>query len=112
MFKIYFAQKFSNRNIRPAVTSKYLKNPSRKTNCLALSWTTLIKTRKRLGYVGTCVKATFSYGSECVSQNMLQALYEVCPYLSALYCMLSFGNYPASRFYMPTFRNTLSVPSS
>jgi len=81
MFKMYFAQKFSDWNIRPAVASKYLKTPSRKTNCPALSWTTLIKTQKRLGCVGTCVKATFRYGSECVSRNMLQAL---CPYLSVL----------------------------
>ena len=33
--------------------------------------------------------------------------------ITSEYCMLSFlGNSPASEFYMPTFRNTLSVPSS
>ena len=32
-----------------------------------------------------------------------RVLYVVCFFL---------GNYPASGFYMPTFRNTLSVPSS
>ena len=27
-------------------------------------------------------------------------------------CILSLGEFPASEIYMPTFRNTLSVPSS
>jgi len=31
--------------------------------------------------------------------------------LGAVVCFL-LGNSPASEFYMPTFRNTLSVPSS
>jgi len=36
-------------------------------------------------------------------QQCIKILFAVCFLL---------GNYPASEFYMPTFRNTLSVPSS
>jgi hypothetical protein len=42
-------------------------------------------------------------GKAFLISNFRRVLYVVCFFL---------GNSPASEFYMPTFRNTLSVPSS
>ena len=50
---------------------------------------------------GKCWKLRKTFGS--LISSFRRVLYVVCFLL---------GNYPASGFYMPTFRNTLSVPSS
>ena len=52
------------------------------------------------------------------SNETYSVLHTKCPILDfklspcSVCCMLFWGNYPASGVYMPTFRNTLSVPSS
>jgi hypothetical protein len=72
-------------------------------NCLlvlSLSWKLYIFRGQRISVSHTCwYKLT---GFKSLISNFRRVLYVVCVLL---------GNSPASEFYMPTFRNTLSVPS-
>ena len=59
--------------------------------------------KQLLTKVSSCFDAHSNYSRVLLISNFRHVLYVVCFLL---------GNSPASEFYMPTFRNTLSVPSS
>ena len=67
------------------------------------------------GVVGNHKAATILSAISCTSKTKhvinFTILISSFPHVLHVVCFL-LGNYPASGVYMPTFRNTLSVPSS
>ena len=70
--------------------------------CMHIDWWELV------GVVNITVKNTLKSTSACAISEILD--FKLSPCLNVVRFLL--GNSLESEFYMPTFRNTLSVPSS
>ena len=78
----------------------------------ALAILKLWKVVTKWKYSASCLSLWFAYTGDEIFADALCVL--CARVLTKQFCVTCFllGNYLASEFYMPTFRNTLSVPSS